>query len=78
MCIMTKMMREAIAALRELPEDRQEVLARAILDFASDDEEVYHLTDEERSEVRAGLAEIERGEIASEREVSTVHKRIGV
>jgi len=30
---MTKMMKEAIAAFEELPEDRQEVLARAILDY---------------------------------------------
>ena len=75
---MTKMMKEAIAVLHELPEDRQEVIARAILDYASDDAGVYHLTDDERREVRAGLAEIERGEIASEREVTAVYKRIGV
>jgi hypothetical protein len=35
---MTKMVREAIAALCELPEERQETIARAILDFASDDD----------------------------------------
>ena len=37
---MTKMMREAIAVLRDLPEERQEVIARAILDFASNDDEI--------------------------------------
>ncbi len=75
---MTKMMKEAIEALRGLPEERQETVARAILDYASDDERVYHLTGEERREVRAGLAEIARGEIASDREVAAVLKRIGV
>jgi len=45
----TNMMKEAIEVLRELPEERQEAIARAILDFASDDDGVYHLTDEERS-----------------------------
>jgi predicted transcriptional regulator len=75
---MTKMMREAIAVLNELPQERQETIARAILDFASHDDGVYHLTDEERREVRAGLAEIERGEIASDEEVRAVYKRIGV
>lgn len=75
---MTKMMKEAIEALRELPEERQETVARAILDYASDDDGVYHLTDEERREVRAGLAEIERGEIASDGEVAGVYKRIGL
>ncbi len=75
---MTNIMKEAIDILRELPEERQETIARAILDFASHDDGVYHLTDEERGEVRAGVAEIERGEIASEREVRAVYKRIGV
>jgi predicted transcriptional regulator len=51
--------------------------ARAILQYASSDE-VYHLSDEERAEVRAGLAEIERGDIASDEEVAAVMKRIGV
>ena len=75
---MTKMMKEAIAVLHELPEERQETIARAILDYASHDEGVYHLTEDERAEVRAGLAEIERGEIASDDEVRAVYKRIGV
>jgi len=74
---MTKMVKEAIEVLRELPEDRQETVARAILDYASNDD-VYHLSDEERAEVRAGLAEIERGEIASDAEVRAVYKRIGL
>jgi predicted transcriptional regulator len=75
---MTKIMREAIEALQELPEERQETIARAILDYASHDDGVYHLTDEERAEVRAGLAEIERGEIASDDEVRAVYDGIGL
>jgi len=72
------MIKEAIAVLHELPEDRQETVARAILDYASHDDGVYHLTDEERAEVRAGLGEIERGDIGSDAEVRAVYKRIGV
>jgi len=75
---MMKIMNEAIEVLRELPEERQETIARAILDYASHDDGVYHLTDDERGEVREGLGEIERGEIASEREVRSVYKRIGI
>ena len=75
---MTKLMKEAIEVLRELPEERQETIARAILDYASHDNGIYHLTDEERREVRAGLAGIESGEIASDDEARAVHKRIGV
>ena len=48
---MIKMMKDAIEALNELPEGRQETIARAILDFASHDEGVYHLTDDEPKDV---------------------------
>ena len=64
--------------LHELPEERQETIARAILDYAFHDDGVYHLTDEERTEVRGGLAEIKRGEVASDEEVGAVYRRIGV
>ena len=66
---MTKMMKVAIEVLRDLPEERQDIVARAILDYASE-EDVYVLTADERREVRAGLAEIERGEIATDAEVA--------
>jgi predicted transcriptional regulator len=69
---MTKMVQEAIEVLKDLPEDRQATVARAILDYASDDG-VYNLTDDERAEVRAGVREIERGEIASDEDVARVY-----
>jgi hypothetical protein len=75
---MTKMVQEAIEVLRELPEERQETVARAIIDYASHDDGLYHLTDDERREVRAGLSEIKRGEVASEKEVAATYKRIGL
>ena len=53
---MNKMVREAIEALKELPEDRQATVARAFLDFASEDG-VYHPSDYERADIEAGLAE---------------------
>lgn len=54
---MTKVVQEAIDALKELPREKQETVARAILDYASDDGDAYHLTDEERREVRGGLSD---------------------
>jgi hypothetical protein len=75
---MTKIVNQALEALQELPAERQEVVARAILDYASDDADVYHLIDGVRREVRAGLAEIGRGEIASDTEVTAVYRRIGL
>jgi predicted transcriptional regulator len=64
--------------LQELPEERQETIARAILDYASHDDGVYHLTDDERAKVRAGRAEIERGEVGRDDEVRAVYERIGL
>ena len=75
---MTNTTNEAIEALRNLPKDRQETAARAILEFASFDDDVYHLTFEERREVRAGMAEIDRGEMASDADVNAVMKQIGL
>jgi hypothetical protein len=75
---MTKMVEEAIEALKELPEDRQETVARAILDFASHDEGLYHLTDKEREEIHDGLAEVKRRDFATKDEVTDVYKRIGL
>lgn len=75
---MTNVLDEAIDALKELPEDQQATVARAILDYASHDDSVYHLTDDERREVRAGIAEIERGEIASDEDVARTYKRMGL
>jgi predicted transcriptional regulator len=75
---MTKMFKEAMTVLRELPEERQETIARAILDFASHDDEACHLNECEQGEVRAGLVDIERGDIASDEEIQNVYKRINV
>jgi hypothetical protein len=75
---MTKLVLEAIDALKALPEDRQETLARAILDYASHDDGLYHLTDDERREVRAGLAEVGKRMVATDDEVADVYKRIGL
>ena len=67
LCCMTKTMREAIEALQDLPEERQDMIARAILDYASfDGGEVYRLSEEERDAVRVGLAQAKRGEFVSD------------
>ena len=49
---MTKLLEEAIAKLRELPEDEQDRAAGFLLDFAVPNGQDYHLTDEQLAEVR--------------------------
>ena len=73
---MTKTMKEAIEALRELPEERQEMVARAILNYAAHDSgEMYRLSDDERKAVRVGLAQADRGEFASDADLRTYRNR---
>ena len=49
---MTKLLEEAIAKVRELPEDEQNRAAGFLLDFATPNAQGYHLTDEQLAEVR--------------------------
>jgi hypothetical protein len=69
---------EAIAVLADLPEDRQAMVARAILDYATEEASAYQLDDEERAEVLAGLDEIKRGDLASDTELAQAYRRLGL
>jgi predicted transcriptional regulator len=51
------------------PQEAQEELIRSALAIERKHGGVYRLDDEERADIREGLAEIERGEVASEDEV---------
>lgn len=62
--------------VRTWPEERQEDAARVLLAMESEDNGVYRLSDEERAEIRAALAEVERGEVASDAEAAAVFDRI--
>ncbi len=47
----------SIQAMQELPDERRDMLARAILSYAArDNDEVYRLSDEEREAIEEGLA----------------------
>jgi len=61
--------------VRTWPEERQEDAARVLLAMESEENGVYRLSDEERAEIRTALAEIERGEVASDEEVAAVFNR---
>ncbi|WP_232629273.1 hypothetical protein [Methylobacterium sp. Leaf118] len=70
---MTKLLEQAVEAIRRLPAADQDTIAEAMLGLArlgaADDIDPDHLED-----VLAGLAEIERGEIASEDEVAAAFR----
>ncbi len=70
---MIKALEKAIEKIKTLSAERQQYAAEVLEEIAEfGDDEVYRLSDEERRLVREGLAELDRGEVASEAEVRAV------
>jgi predicted transcriptional regulator len=67
------MTKQQIAILLERAEtwsqEAQDELIRSALEIERKHGDVYQLDDEELADIREGLAEIERGEVASDEEV---------
>jgi hypothetical protein len=72
---MIKALAQAIEKVKALPKERQEYAAEILEQIADTDNELYRLSDEERRAVHEGLAELDRGEQASEAEVRAVFDR---
>jgi hypothetical protein len=73
---MTKLLDEAIAKLRELPEEEQERAAESLLRFAELAKEgAYKLSDDERTAIEASKAAVRRGEFATDAEVEAAYAR---
>ena len=75
---MTKMLDEAIAKIRELPEDEQDEAAAILLSVASRNTEVVELDDETRAAVREGLEQARQGKFVSDKEMAAFFRRHGV
>jgi DNA-binding protein H-NS len=69
---MIKVLEQAIEKVKALSTERQEYAAEVLEQIADAGNAVYHLSDEERRLVREGLAELDRGEVATESEVRAV------
>jgi predicted transcriptional regulator len=71
--MVTAMTKQQIAILLERaetwPEEAQRELVRTALDIERKHAGVYDLDEEERADIREGLAEIDRGEVATDEEV---------
>jgi hypothetical protein len=71
---MTKLLEHAIEAVRLLPSDQQDEVARTILEMLAEgvNAEPYVLTDEERAAIDRSIEAADRGEFASDEEVRAV------
>jgi predicted transcriptional regulator len=76
--LMTKLLDEAIAKVRSLPDDEQDALALAMLSMTDSDAAAVPLDDETRAAIREGLAQAERGEFVPDEIVAESNKRHGI
>ena len=71
---MIKALETAIAKVRALPEDKQQLAAELLEELAAV-EVPYALSDAESAAVREGLANADRGEFASDEDVENMLRR---
>jgi predicted transcriptional regulator len=76
--VMTKLLDQAIAKVRQLPEDEQDALALALLTMADSDASILPLDDEARAAIREGLEQARRGEFVPDEEIEALWKRHGL
>ncbi len=76
---MTKLLDQALAAVRGLPADAQDHIARVVLRLSgADDEPPVSLTPEEQAAIAASKAAAARGEFANDEQVQTVWAKHGL
>jgi len=75
---MTKMLDQAIEKARALPEAEQDEVAEILFMLLSRYHEPMHLDEATLAAVREGLEQVDRGEIASDKEMAALFKRHGV
>ena len=73
---MSELVERAVAAMRELPPDRQEELAEMMLFYAR--EPVVQLTPEEEEALEVSEEAAARGEFATDEEVEAIWKKHGL
>jgi hypothetical protein len=74
---MTKLLEQAIAKVRELPEDEQDTLAAVLLSMADADASGFPLDPETEAAIREELGQAERGEFVPDDVVAESNKRHG-
>jgi hypothetical protein len=72
---MTKLLEQALEAVRRLPPDIQDEIARAMLSLAGDEGEPEPIDPAHLSDVLESLAEARRREFATDAEVEAAFRR---
>ena len=77
-CRMTKLLDQALEAVRVLPPEAQDDIARLVLQLTRDDLEPVMLSPEERTAISASKAAATRGEFATEEQVRRTWAKHGL
>jgi hypothetical protein len=75
---MTELLEQAIAKVRQLPEEDQDLAADFLFALAAKRSPPERLDEETRAAIREGLAQAERGEFVSDEEMAAFFARRGV
>jgi predicted transcriptional regulator len=75
---MTKVLEDAIEKVRRLPEDRQAYAAEVLEQIAAAGSDLFVIPDDHRAAVLEGLAQVERGEFATDEEMAALWKKCGL
>ena len=75
---MTKLFEHAVEAVRSLPAETQDELARLLLQLAGEDQPYVELTAEEEASLDESMQQAERGEFATDEEVRAIWAKYGL
>ena len=75
---MTKLLEQAIAKVRQLPEEEQDSIAIALFSLADADASAFPIDDQARAAILEGLGQAERGEFVPDETVAEANKRRGL
>lgn len=75
---MTKLLEQAIARVRKLPNEDQDTLGAVILSMADEEVSSVILDRETRAAIREGLEQARRGEFVPDKEIKALWKRHGL
>jgi predicted transcriptional regulator len=75
---MTKLLEEAVARLRDLPDRDQDALAVAMLSMAETEAPVMAMDEQTRAAIREGMEQARRGEFVPDVEIEALWKQHGL
>ena len=75
---MTRVLEDAIAKVRKLPEDRQAYVAEVLEQIAAAGSDLFTVPEDHRAAVLEGLEQAERGEFVSDDEMAALWRNCGL